>query len=83
MHVTVLTTVVFFDQLLTSPFLFQLQVANLLSNVFKLLMTHKVRSCHCLPSAAGSYLGRQKYWDHKGQLKWGAVTSEVNVKEGS
>ncbi|KFV39081.1 putative aarF domain-containing protein kinase 2, partial [Tyto alba] len=32
----------FFDQLLTS-FVFQLQVANLLSNVFKLLMTHKVK----------------------------------------
>lgn len=81
MHLTVLTTV-FFDQLLTSPFLFQLQVANLLSNVFKLLMTHKVRSSRCLPSAAGSYLGRQKYWDHEGQSKWGAVTSEMNVKEG-
>lgn len=46
----------FFDQLLTS-FVFQLQVANLLSNVFKLLMTHKVRSCDCLPSIAGSSFG--------------------------
>jgi len=46
----------FFYQLLTSPFVFQLQVANLLSNVFKLLMTHQVRSCHCLPSNAWKFI---------------------------
>lgn len=46
-----------FDQLLKSPFVFQLQVGNLLSSVFKLLMTHKVRSCPCLPLIAGSSCG--------------------------
>lgn len=47
----------FFDQLLNSPCVFQLQVGNLLSSVFKLLMTHKVRSCPCLPLIAGSSCG--------------------------
>jgi len=58
------------EHLLTSPFVFQLQVANLLSSVFKLLMTHKVRICHSLLSAAGSSLGR----DCKGLTRRGTVT---------
>lgn len=62
------------EQPLIFPFVFQLQVANLLSSVFKLLMTHKVRSCYGLLSTAGSSLGREKYWDCKGLMRRGTVT---------
>uniref|UniRef100_A0A8D2NAJ9 AarF domain containing kinase 2 n=1 Tax=Zonotrichia albicollis TaxID=44394 RepID=A0A8D2NAJ9_ZONAL len=45
----------------------KLQVGNLLSSVFKLLMTHKVRSCPCLPLIAGSSSGEGELLGaHKG-----------------
>ncbi|KAF4787552.1 aarF domain-containing protein kinase 2 [Turdus rufiventris] len=43
LHFSATETKSYFGQLLNSPCLFQLQVGNLLSSVFKLLMTHKVK----------------------------------------
>lgn len=54
LHFSATGTKRFFGQLLNSPCVFQLQVGNLLSSVFKLLMTHKVRSCPCLPVITAS-----------------------------
>lgn len=47
-------------------YLFQLQVSSLLSNVFKLLMTHKVRSLAelslCSSQAGGEVSGEADGW---------------------